>query len=132
MRGASALQRLLAELPDAPLRVQVVWEPVLISDIAPPLTRVLGLIPDPRVTQYWDPTRSLSDDLVRAVNANPARYWFEEPLPPGFIAWDLVAIYAPTARWDRDPPVPLYFEGPVVGVIEGAREALREALVFPK
>lgn len=131
MRGASALQDLLAEFPEAELRVQIVWEPVLLSDIAPPRTGVLGRISDPRVTQYWDPGRVLSADLVRAVNTNPARYRLDEPLPSGFIAWDVVSVYGRAARWDGDPPVPLHYDGPVVEAIDATREAIRSALALP-
>ena len=128
MRGASALDELLAEFPDAPLHVQVVWEPVLATDIAPPLTRVLRRIDDPRVIQYWDPHRVVSAELVRAGNADPARYGLDGPFPPGFIAWDLVAVFDPGARWERDPPVPVSYGGPVVDAIADARSAIAEAL----
>ena len=74
MRGASALDELLDEFPEARVRVQVVWEPVLKTDIAAPLTRVLGLLDDERVVQYWDPDRVISTELVRSVNETPARY----------------------------------------------------------
>lgn len=127
VRGASALNRLLRDFPDADLVVQVVWEPVLATDVAPPLSRVLGLMDDRRVTQHWDPARVLSADLVRAVNAFPERYGFEEPLSPDFVAWDVVAVFGPGARWERDVPVPAYYGGPVADVIEPTRNAIRSA-----
>lgn len=128
MRGASALDGLLAEFPHAKLRVQVVWEPVLRSDIAPPVTQVLGLLRDRRVAQYWDPNRVLSTDLVRSVNEDPARYGREEKLPPGFIAWDLVAVFGRSAHWERDLPAPAYYGGPVMDSIDAARKAVADAL----
>lgn len=128
MRGASALNRLLSEFPEAHVQVQVVWEPVLKSDIAAPLTKVLGLMDDRRVIQYWDPGRVLSADLVRSVNENPARYGREEALPPGFVAWDVVAVFAKSARWERDLPTPVHYDGPVVHAIEETRKAIAEAL----
>lgn len=126
MRGASALNELLAEFPNARLQVQVVWEPVLKSDVAAPLTKVLGLLDDHRVIQYWDPKRVVSEDLVRAVNAQPARYRLEEALPLGFIAWDAVAVFGGDARWESDLPVPAYYGGPVVHVMEQTRESIQE------
>lgn len=128
VEGASALDQLLAEFPGARLRVQVVWEPVLKTDIAPPLTGVLGRLRDRRVTQYWDPGRVVSTDLVRSVNENPARYGREESLPPGFIAWDVVAVFARSARWERDLPVPVHYDDPVVHAIDETRKAITEAL----
>ena len=128
MRGASALDDLLAEFPDAPLRVQVVWEPVLKTDLAPPVTRVLASIDDRRVRQYWDPRRVISGDLVRSVNRNPTAYGREEALPPDFIAWDVVAVFAGTARWDGDLPPPVHYDGPVLHAVDSTRNALKDAL----
>ena len=128
MRGASALDRLLAEFPGAPIRVQVVWEPVLWTDVAAPRARVLALLGDRRVTQYWDPGRVISEDLVRSVNAAPARFGREEALPPGFISWDVVAVFAKSARWERDVPVPAHYDGPVVQAIDATRKAIAGAL----
>jgi hypothetical protein len=108
--------------------VLVVWEPVLKSDIAAPLSGVLAQFSDRRVTQYWDPGRLISADLVRSVNETPARYGFEESLPPGFVAWDVVAVFARSARWEGDLPVPLHYDGPVVQAIDATRKAITEAL----
>ena len=126
VRGASALDELLAEFPNARIHVQVVWEPVLKSDIAAPITKVLGLLDDQRVSQYWDPNRVVSQDLVRAVNAQPGRYRLEEALPPGFIAWDVVAVFGGDARWDDDLPVPAYYGGPVAHVMTETKESIAE------
>ena len=128
MRGASALDELLAEFPDAKLRVQVVWEPVLKTDIGAPVSRVLGLLEDRRVTQYWDPGRVISTDLIRSVNENPKKYGLEEQLPPDFIAWDVVAVFANSAHWERDLPTPAHYDGPVVQAIESTRKAIADEL----
>ena len=128
MRGASALDQVLAAFPQARLHVQVVWEPVLATDVAAPFNRVLGLIDDPRVTQYWDPDLVLSAEIVRAVNGDPSRYGFEERLPPDFVVWDVVAIFPGSAGWDRDLPVPVYYGGPVLNDVENARRAIAAEL----
>lgn len=128
MRGASALNALLGEFPDSRLQVMVVWEPVLLTDISPPVTRVLGLLDDARVTQHWDPGRVVSSDIVRSVNVEPVRYGLEEPLPPGYIAWDVVAVFDSSAGWERDLPAPAYYGGPVEDVIAETRKALADAL----
>ena len=128
VRGASALDDLLAEFPNARLRVHVVWEPVIKSDITAPLTKVLGLLDDQRVTQYWDPHRVVSDDVVRTANANPARYRLEEPLPPDFTAWDVVAVFGGDARWEAELPVPAYYGGPVVEVVKEVEESITEQI----
>ncbi|MGH9868041.1 MAG: hypothetical protein ACREAA_07760 [Candidatus Polarisedimenticolia bacterium] len=128
MRGASALDDLLAEFPEDRLRVQVIWEPVLATDIAPPMTQVLGLLDDPRVTQYWDPDQIISADIVRAVNADPARYGLKEKLPPGFVAWDVVAVFRSRVQWEGDLPPPAHYAGPVAYELEATRKALVDAL----
>src|SRR5262245_36919688 len=128
MRGASAFDELLSTFPDAPLHVQVVWEPVLSTDVAPPLTGVLGRIGDRRVVQYWDPEKVVSAELVRAVNDDPKAYGREESLPPDFVAWDLVAVFGKGPRWDRNVPPPVYYDGPVVHAIEGAEAAIGQML----
>ena len=124
MRGASAINQLLAEFPNADVRAQVVWEPVLKTDVAAPLTGVLQLLNDRRVIQYWDPGLVLSADLVRSANGNPARYGLEERFPPDYVAWDLVAVFGKAARWEADAPIPAYYGGPVVDVIAETRKAL--------
>lgn len=128
MRGASALDHVLAEFADADLDVLVVWEPVLRTDIAPPMTRVLGLVGDGRVAQYWDPERIVSDDIVRAVNRDPARFGLEEDLSPEFVVWDVVAVFAASNRWESDFPAPAYYGGPVVNVVDAAKQAIAEQL----
>ena len=124
MRGASALGGLLGEFPDVPIQVRVVWEPVLKTDIAPPLDGGLGLLPDKRVAQYWDPARMLSADLVRSVNEDPQRYGREDRLPPGFVSWDVVAVFGLSALWGRDLPSPVQYGGPVVREIGRVRTAI--------
>src|SRR5262245_61577574 len=119
---------MLADFPDAPLHVQVVWEPVLKTDFVAPLNRVLGLIHDRRVQQYWDPERIVSTDLLRSVNEDPARYGRDEKLPDDFIAWDVVAVFGKEARWERDLPPPVQYNGPVVETIEETRKAVGEEL----
>lgn len=119
---------MLEQFPGAPLRVHVVWEPVLKTDIAPPTNWVLGLLDDRRVIQYWDPDLVVSTDIVRSANENPSRYGLEQPFPAGFVAWDVIAVFGKPARWDKDLPPPIYDDGPVVQAIDGARKAIDESL----
>ena len=115
MRGASALGDWLKTNPEAPYPVFVVWMPVLLSDLGPPSTRLLSELDDSRVRRYWDPGLLLS----RAVIATARR---EKILPNGpheseDIAWDYVAIFDETTRWDDGFPMPSYYDGPVVKVM---------------
>jgi len=130
VRGASALQEALTEKAKLPLRVFVVWEPVLVTDIAPPTTRTLGLIHDSRAAQYWDRERVLSEDIVRALRADPSRYPVGDELEKvdeETIVWDFIALFPRGVLWERDIPVPVFHGFPVVRSIAGLRQGLASA-----
>lgn len=113
MQGASALQKLLTRHRDiADLRVFVVWEPVLPTDLAAPSTATMDRVPDGRVTQFWDPKRLLS----HAMGEHDRRS----------VVWDYIAIYKPGETWAEAPPKPVYEGSPVVRSIDGADGALRQ------
>lgn len=113
MQGASALQKLLTQHRDmANLRVFVVWERVLPTDLAAPSTATMGRVPDGRVSQFWDPKRLLS----HAIGEHGSKS----------IVWDYVAIYKPGDIWAEAPPKPLYEGSPVVRVIGGAGNSLHQ------
>jgi hypothetical protein len=129
VRGASALEPVLAEAHGAPVRTLIVWEPVIWSDIAPPTSSVLALLRDARARQFWDPDRAVSQEIVRSVDEDPKRYGFDEPLGDGDIVWDVVAVFPPGAVWnDGELPVPTYYDGPVAYRTEPLARALGRAL----
>jgi hypothetical protein len=111
VRGASALESLLETQTDSHLRVFVVWEPVLGTDLSAPSTVTLRRIHDPRVKQYWDSNRVLS----RAMG--------EHDRPS--VVWDYIAVYKPERIWADSPPQPEFTGRPVVRFIEGVRKALQ-------
>lgn len=113
LRGASATEQILGELSDQPVRVFVVWEPVLLTDWAAPSTSTLRRLSDSRVAQYWDKRRLISHSI-----APRSRH----------VVWDYIAVYPAGALWDTQLPNPLYSGGPVVFVSRSARSALVEAL----
>lgn len=110
MRGASALESLLEAERDPQLRVFVIWEPVLATDLSAPSTITLRRIHDPRVSQYWDPNRVLSHAMG------------EHDRPS--VVWDYIAVYKPEQIWTDAPPQPEFKGRPVVRFIEGTRKAL--------
>ena len=127
MRGASAVQRILEARPELVVRVFVVWEPVIATDVAPPTTGTLSRIHDRRAIQFWDHDRALSADIVGSVMAAPDRYGLSSEFDESAIVWDTVALFPPDARWDRDFPVPTYYGSPVVEAAGGLRDALSSA-----
>jgi len=114
LQGASAFQELLDEQRDQRIRVFVIWEPVLPTDLASPSTRTLVRISDVRASQYWDKERLIS----RALGETDANS----------IVWDYVAVYQPGKLWEQAPPEPVYSTVPVVKVIDGTREAIQKVL----
>ena len=99
LRGASAVQEILNSRGGLRVRVFVVWEPVIATDLAPPTTGTLARIHDRRAVQYWDHDRALSADIVRSVLADPDRYGLEK-VEAGSIVWDTVAVFPPDVRWE--------------------------------
>lgn len=114
MQGASATEKLLRENNDAKVRVFVVWEPVLATDFAAPSTSALTRISDVRASQYWDRKRGLSHLLGERNRST--------------VVWDSIAVYAPGTFWQDTPPKPVYSNGPVRDVIDGAKDAIQRLL----
>jgi hypothetical protein len=122
VRGASALQRVLDQVSDPSLRVLIVWEPVLPTDVVAPLSAVLGRVRDLRAAQFWDPARQLSVALHRnrpgshATSADDAD-----------IIWDFVGLYPAGVRWESDPPWPAFNGYPVVDVTDELQRRLMQS-----
>ena len=117
MRGASALEDLLRRSPDPLLRAFVVWEPVVWSDLTPPLTIVLARVSDRRAAQLWDRGRLVSAVLLRAIQAGLAEGDADRP-DDDTIVWDCVAIYPPGTRWEDSLPAPAFIDCPVIKAID--------------
>ena len=103
------MQRLLDEKPTANLRVIVVWEPVIFTDIAQPTNFALSLVTDGRAAQFWDHERALSHALGGDDDA---------------IVWDYIAVYPAGARWIDEPPPPNFTGGTVLDVIDDVARAI--------
>ncbi|HWF46645.1 MAG TPA: hypothetical protein VG168_06550 [Bryobacteraceae bacterium] len=101
-----------------PIRVFVVWEPVLITDWTRPSTATLNRISDPRASQYWDRRRLISHSLGEHDRHS--------------VVWDFVAVYAPGTIWGGQPPEPIYRGGPVVRVIDSVNAALNRLPEAPE
>jgi hypothetical protein len=111
VRGASALESLLETETDSHLRVFVIWEPVLATDLSAPSSITLRRIHDARVRQYWDRNRVLSHVMGEHDRRS--------------VVWDYIAVYKPEQIWADAPPQPEFTGRPVVRFIEGARKALQ-------
>jgi len=104
----------LNEFAGKPVRVFVVWEPVLPTDWASPSTAALRRISDSRASQFWDKGRLIS----RLLGEHDR----------GSVVWDYIAVYPANAIWRERPPKALYEGEPLVKVTDSARAALAQAL----
>jgi hypothetical protein len=124
VRGASALQVVLAAHRDVPLRTFVVWEAVLRTDLRAPSTRKLALVHDDRAAQFWDRKRALADEMLRAWLAEPGRTLSVPgagPVTEDTIVWDVALLFRPGATWGDDP---LMVGAPVVAAADELDAAL--------
>lgn len=67
--------------------------PIIRGDSKLAVPRATALLPDLRVSHFWDPTRIsgnfFKDNIVPDVNA--------------IVAWDIFFLYGPDAKWDKIP-----------------------------
>jgi hypothetical protein len=126
LQGASAIQQTLEAVPSPLVRIFVIWEPVLPSDLWAPKNSTLSLIPDRRAMQFWDRGHLLSKKIVEAARSNPAAILGERRLK-GSIIWDFVGLYPRGVRWDAAFPTAKFAGSPVLDVIDELRIHLAEA-----
>ena len=86
----------LKQIDSDDLSVLAVWMPVLQSDDAEAGKKAEPLLPDPRVTHYWDDDSSLGKLYGRSLKLPRGRQ----------LAWDIYFVYAPGVTWDDQPPSP--------------------------
>jgi hypothetical protein len=112
------MERLLKEQIDSRIRVFVVWEPVLSTDLGAPSTFTLRRVSDLRASQYWDKQHIVSRLLGERDSSS--------------VIWDYVAVYQPGKLWDQAPPEPLYSHVPVIKGISGTNDATKRLLTSGK
>jgi hypothetical protein len=114
LQGASAIEKLVGEQQDPRVRVFVIWEPVLATDLGAPSTATLRRVSDTRVSQYWDKEHLVSRLLGERDRSS--------------VVWDYVAVYQPGKVWDQVPPEPVYSRVPVIQGVDGVRDAVGKLL----
>ena len=117
---------MLEENREAPVRMLLVWMPVLVTDVAAPKKSVLEKARDPRATQHWDPERALSDRLLRAAKSGALH------MPEAIgktTMWDFALVYPPGVTWTDSIPKPAFYGGPIIDqrVTEELRTRVRAA-----
>ena len=120
------MEQVLGENEKLKLHGMIVWEPVLDSDWAPPITGTMARIFDKRVAQFYDKGLLVSALAQPELMKDKAPLVGNESLVNGKVVWDYVAVYARGAAWHgKDMPVPSFKAAPVVE----AEKQLREFLV---
>ena len=89
-------ENVLEKVDSENLTVLAVWMPVLKWDNAEAGKKAEHLLPDPRVTHYWDADNSLGKLYGRQLTLPRGRQ----------LAWDIYFVYAPGVRWEEEPPAP--------------------------
>ncbi|HYL14279.1 MAG TPA: hypothetical protein VEV41_14650 [Terriglobales bacterium] len=89
-----------------PIRVLVVWEPMLPSDWSSPSGMVQSRIADSRVIQYWDKDHLVAKELHQQLASEPSC------CQRNGILWDLAVLYGKQSQWANSSPV--FADGPVV------------------
>jgi len=101
--------------------VFAVWEPILVTDLARPISGVLHRMSDTRVRQYWDPGHMVADRLSK--DARPP-----QPVPECCerreFLFDVAAVYPPGATWTDRMPTATVFNGAVVDIADRLAEAV--------
>jgi hypothetical protein len=124
LRGASAVERVLERHAGAPVRLYVVWEPILPTDWTAPSTRVMSRLSDSRARQFWDKDHAVARRM--AQDARPPQPAADCCDRSG-ILWDLAAVYPAGVRWNGALPPAVIFNGPVVDVATGIESTVTAA-----
>lgn len=89
---------MLEKISDKDLRVFTVWVPILEKDVEEAVPNAVKLMPDNRVSHYWD----AHGELVKGFAGTLA---FKESQP----AWDVYFVYDRDVEWKHAPPVPTFW-----------------------
>ncbi len=105
----------------------VVWEAVLFTDWAPPTTGTLARISHASTAQFWDRERLLSQSIHETARTGGTPL-LSRVCEGGDVVWDVAAIYPGDTTWQDAIPEPLFFDGPIVNVMDSFRHELSKVL----
>jgi hypothetical protein len=124
LQGVSATADILRKAPSAKVKVFVIWEPIVFSDLVVPSDSVLRRITDARAAQYYDGHHLVSQALQAQMLAHGVTgqdYFVKDEY-----VWDAAAVYPPGVRWENGPGAKPDFVGaPVAEVSEGMAAYLK-------
>ena len=124
MQGVSATADILRNTPNPKVKVFVIWEPIIFSDLTLPTDSVLRRITDARAAQFYDSQHLVSKALRAEMLAHGVTgqdYFVKDEY-----VWDAVAVYPPGVRWENGVGAKPDFVGaPAVAVSEQVARFLR-------
>jgi hypothetical protein len=100
-----------------PIRVLVVWEPMLSTDWSKPSGFVMARLSDPRVVQFWDKDHLVAKELRQQFPTSQSLC-----CQRAGILWDFVALYPDNVQWGTSAPA--FFGGAVLDVATDVRQHL--------
>jgi len=99
LKNANQLQKPFLEKNDSDdFRMMIVWVKSLSTDKQEKLPLAIDVIPDPRVSHFWDEKRVLNPQLIDAIA-------FEVNMN----VYDVFLLYDKQATWEKRLPRPGYF-----------------------
>jgi len=115
LQGVSATADNLRNAPNAKVKVFVIWEPIVFSDLVVPSDSVLRGLSDIRVAQFYDSKHLVSKDLQREMLSHGVTgqdYFVKDEY-----VWDAAAVYPAGVRWENGAAAKPDFVGaPVLDV----------------
>ena len=103
------MERILKQTQSEPVRVFVIWEPMLPTDWYRPARPTLKRVSDARAAQFWDKGHLIAAQVKQQLQQ------FHGSAPSccedGGHLWDMVAMYPPGVKWGEGTP--LFDDGPV-------------------
>lgn len=82
-------------MPEAKLKVLVLWSPIRAQDNKSSATRASAYLADPRVEHFWD-----------LWSFGVKTYTKQLKYPQGEVAWDIFLLYKERLKWEKGPPEP--------------------------
>jgi len=113
LKGATAIERILATYRELPLVAFVVWQPILATDWGQPGTGALHRLADARVRQFWDADHHVAGAFKTSFEGRDDQ---PQCCYQDGIWWDLMAAFPPGGEWRDRLPEPALLGGTVEDV----------------
>jgi hypothetical protein len=116
------VERILERSHGIPVRVFVVWEPMLPIDWYRPTRPTLKRVSDSHVVQFWDKDHLIAAQLKQQLE----RFHGTDPNcceQRGHL-WDMAALYPAGVHWNDTAPA--FDDGPVYRISDVLEQRIRE------